>query len=419
MPNGETSKNTQLSKVQHPLLNPPGEFNDALDDIFTKHDPKWSYRDTIARAVKKALGDDPAFEELAVQIIESLMAVAEARARIKADLETIGAHLLNTMYSLKNVMIAKAGDTIAIKRKAASLGFVIFDSALGLKRSVARQYMRCYEAFADNAEAIRTFNVGELDILAAEHVTDEQVAEILAKKKEDPDMTRMDVKRMLVELQKKDAALEDGRIQLLNVHSQLQDAKTALSVSESEAKHLRTELAASARKISDREADLARMDDHYKRKQAGLSNMEKDLADKDKEIGRLTREANELRNRKPDVQYVDKPTAPAGYTSIAESIQKSNDELAEIEKRIAAEQAALEALEAERKKQAAAIEAANKVQASLQDVSASFEVFAAKLMGAQLAVQACETPAQHEPLLEALAAMLRKTVSELDAALGR
>ncbi|WP_277184388.1 hypothetical protein, partial [Caballeronia sp. BR00000012568055] len=138
---------------------------------------------------------------------------------------------------------------------------------------------------------------------------------------------------MLVELQKKDAALEDGRIQLLNVHSQLQDAKTALSVSESEAKHLRAELATSARKISDREADLARMDDHYKRKQAGLSNMEKDLADKDKEIGRLTREANELRNRKPDVQYVDKPTAPAGYTSIAESIQKSNDELAEIEKR--------------------------------------------------------------------------------------
>jgi hypothetical protein len=419
MPNGETSKNTQLSKVQHPIVNPPRNFDDALDDIFTKHDPRLSNRDTIELAVKKALGDDPTFEELAVQIIEGLTAVAEARARIKADLEVIGAQLLNVMYSLKNVMIAKAGDTIAIKRKTATLGYVIFENSLGLKRSVARQYMRCYEAFADNAEAIRTFNVGELDILAADHVTDEQVAEILAKKKEDPDMTRMDVKRMLVELQKKDAALEDGRIQLLNVHSQLQDAKTALSVSESAANHLRTELATSTRTIAEREADLARMDDHYKRKQAGLSSMEKDLVDKDKEIGRLNREAAEMRKRKPEVQYVEKPTAPAGYVSIAESIQRSNDELAEIEKQIAVERAALASLETERRTQTAAIDAERKVQASLQDVSVSFEVFAAKLTGAQLAMQACETPAQHAPLLEALGAMLRKTVSELDAALGR
>lgn len=419
MPNGETSKNTQLSKPQHPIIHPPVEFNDALDDIFEKHDPKRVHRETIERAVRKALGNDPALEDLTVQIIESLMAVAEARARVAADLVVIGGQLINTMYSLKNVLIAKAGDTIAINRKAATLGFVIFDSALGLKRSVARQYMRCYEAFADNAEAIRTFTVGELDILAAEHVTDEYVAEILAKKKANPDMTRLDVKHMLEELQKKDAAIEDGRIQLLNVHSQLQDAKTALSVSESESKHLRNELAASARMIADKEADLVRMDDHYKRKQAGLSNMEKDLADKDKEIDRLIHEGNALRNRKPGVQIVEKPTAPAGYTSIAESIQKSNEELAEIEKRIGEEKAALEGLEAERKRQADALEAANKVQASLQEVSSTFEVFAAKLTAAHLAVQASDTPARHSSLLEALAGMLRKTVSELDAALGR
>jgi hypothetical protein len=419
MPNGETSKNTQLSKVQHPPINPPAEFNDALDDIFAKHDISRSYRDTIEHAVRKALGDDPALEDLRVQIVESLVAVAEARSRIAADLQVIGAQLLNTVYMLKNVMIAKAGDTVAINRKAATLGYVIFDTALGLKRSVARQYMRCYEAFADNVEAIRTFTVGELDILAADHVTDEQVAEILAAKKAKPDMKRVDVQRMLEELQEKDAAIKDGEVKLLNVHSQLQDAKTALSVSQSEAKHLRNELAASARSIAEREADLARMDDHYKRKQAGLSNMEKDLADKDKEIDRLTREAETLRNRKPEVQYVDKPTTPAGYKSISESIQKSNDELAAIENKIEEEKTALAQLEAERKKQVDALDAANKVQASLQDVSATFEVFAAKLTSAQLAMQASESPAQHEPLLEALAAMLRKTVSELDAALGR
>ena len=419
MQNGETPKNTPLSKPQPPVIQPPMEINDALDDIFERHDPKRAHRDNIERAITKALGDDPAFEELTVTLVASMLAVADARDRIAADLEVIGAQLLNSMYVLKNALIAKAGDTTAINRKAATLGFQIFDLALGVKRSAARQYMRCYEAFADNVEAIRTFNVGELDILAAEHVTDEQVAEILAKKKANPDMTRMDVKRMLEELQKKDEAIEDGRVQLLNVHSLLQDAKTALTVAESEAKHLRNELAASARTIADREADLARMDDHYKRKQAGLSNMEKDLADKDKEIERLAREADTLRNRKPDVQIKEVAAAPAGYKSISESIQKSNEELAEIEAKLNQERAALEDLKTQRKKEADAIDAANKVQASLQEVSSTFEVFAGKLTAAQLAVQASDTPAQHSTLLEALAAMLRKTVSELDAALGK
>ncbi|TCK32493.1 hypothetical protein B0G84_8298 [Paraburkholderia sp. BL8N3] len=419
MPNREPSKNTQLSKPQPPIIHPPVEINDGLDDIFEKHDPRRAHRDNIERIIKRLLGDAPEFSELVIQLVENMMAVADARARIAADLEVIGSQLINSMYILKNVFIGKAGDTIAINRKAASLGYLIFDEALGVKKSAARQYMRCYEVFADNVEAIRTFNVGELDILAAEHVTDEQVAEILAKKKANPDMTRMDVKRLLQELQKKDEAIEDGRVQLLNVHALLQDVKTALTVSESDAERLRHELAASARAIATREADLTRMDDHYKRKQAGLSNMEKDLADKDKEIDRLTREAEALKNRKPEVQIKEVPTAPAGYTSISESIRKSNEELAEIEARLIEGKAALEDLKARRKKEADALDAANKVQASLHEVSSTFEVFAAKLTAAQLAVQASATPAQHRPLLEALAAMLRKAVSELDAALGK
>ena len=165
MQNGETPKNTPLSKPQPPVIQPPMEINDALDDIFERHDPKRAHRDNIERAITKALGDDPAFEELTVTLVASMLAVADARDRIAADLEVIGAQLLNSMYVLKNALIAKAGDTTAINRKAATLGFQIFDLALGVKRSAARQYMRCYEAFADNVEAIRTFNVGELDIL--------------------------------------------------------------------------------------------------------------------------------------------------------------------------------------------------------------------------------------------------------------
>ena len=76
---------------------------------------------TIERAITKALGDDPGFEELTVTLVASMLAVADARDRIAADLEVIGAQLLNSMYVLKNALTAKAGDTTAINRKAATL----------------------------------------------------------------------------------------------------------------------------------------------------------------------------------------------------------------------------------------------------------------------------------------------------------
>ena len=414
MPNGEPSKNTQLTKTPLPI-----EIYDPLDDIFVNHDPNRADRSNIEQVIKGLLGDDPEFSDLIVQLVENMMAIADARDRIAADLEIIGAQLVNSMYMLRNVFIAKAGDKTGTKRKAASLGFSIFEKTLGVKKAAARQYMRCYERFADNVEAIRVFNVGELILLAAEHVTDAQVEEILAQKKANQDMTRADVKRMLEALQKQEEEIEDGRVQLENVQTLLEEHKTALEVADNDARHMRDELAANARALVEKEAALSRLDDFYQRRQAGLSNMEKDLADKDKEIERLNREADALRNRKPDVQIKEVPTTPAGYKSIAESVQKRSEELAEIEATIKAERAALEELKAQRKKEADALDAANKVQASLQDVSAIFEAFAGKLTAAQLAMQASQTPAQHRPLLEAFAGMLRKTLTELDAALGK
>ncbi|MDR5826015.1 hypothetical protein [Caballeronia sp. LZ043] len=414
-PDNEKSKKTDLIKRKDRL---PSEFMDPLGDLFERHDANRADRTDIATKMRGLLGDDPAYNDLIVQLAENMMAIADARERIRADVELIGGQLVNSIYMLRNVLIAKAGDKTAVKRKAASLGFVIFEQTLGVKPTAARQYMRCYERFADNVEVIRAFNVGELIILAAKHVTDEQVERILAEKKENKDMTRADVKALLDRLQRQDEEIEDGRVQLENVQAMLEDHRTALDVADSEARHMRDELAANARAIVEKEEALGRLDEHYKRRQAGLSNMEKDLADKGKDIERLTREIEALRNRKPEVEIKEVPTVPAGYQSISDSVQKRAEELSAIEADLQTGRAALEALQEQRKKEAAALEAANRVQTALQDVTATFEAFAGKLTIAQLAVQASDTPAQHGPLLEALGAMLRKAVTELDAALG-
>ena len=141
--------------------------------------------------------------------------------------------------------------------------------------------MRCYEAFTDNIEAIRSFNVGELDILAAEHVTESNAARS-SQRRSEPDMTREDVRKMLATCRRKKKRLRTGN-DVVNFNSLLKDTKTR-SPWRKARRGACTMNWRRPRTIADREAQLTRMDSHYTGRQAGLAILEKDLADKDKEI---------------------------------------------------------------------------------------------------------------------------------------
>ena len=406
----ESKKNLQLRKT---------ELHDPLDDIFGGVSASGAERAKIEKVARQLFGEGEQFADLIAQLVENMVTIAEARARISTDLKTIGGLLINSMHLIKNVMVAESGNKTHTLRRAATLGFSFFDLALGVKKPAARQYMRCYEAFLDNTEAIRVFNVGELDILAADHVTDEQVAAILAAKKANEHMTREDIRKMLATLQKQEEALADRQVQVDNYKTLLEDSKTAQRVAEDEANRLQQQLDATAKLIAEKEAQLQRMDSYYTGRQAGLANLEKDLADKDKEIARLNDERNALLNRKPEVQIKEVETTPAGYKSISESLEKRNAELKQLEEQLVERRAELERLEADRKKEAGALEAANRVQAAMQEALSAFEQFAGKLTLAQVAVQASDGLGQHEPLVQTLAAMMRKHLSEIETGLRK
>ncbi|MFM0521796.1 hypothetical protein PQR08_30680 [Caballeronia jiangsuensis] len=406
----DSKKNLQLRKT---------ELYDPLDDIFDPVSAGGAERSKIETVARQLFGDGPEFTDLIAQLVENMVTIAEARARVSTDLKTIGGLLINSMHLIKNALLTTSGNKTTALRRAATLGYSFFDLALGVKMPAARKYMRCYEAFLDNTEAIRVFNVGELDILASDHVTDEQVAAILAAKQANEHMTREDIRKMLATLQKQEEALADRKAELDNYEALLEDSKTAQRVAEDEANRLQQQLDATAKLIAEKEAQLQRMDSYYTGRQAGLANLEKDLADKDKEIARLNEERNALLDRKPEVQIKEVETTPAGYKSISESLEKRNAELKQLEEQLVERRAELERLEADRKKEAGAIEAANRVQAAMQEALSAFEQFAGKLTLAQVAVQASDELGQHEPLVQTLAAMMRKHLSEIETGLRK
>ncbi len=115
-------------------------------------------------------------------------------------------------------------------------------------------------------------------------MTDEQVAEILAQKKANPDMTRVDVKRMLGEAsENKKKRSRTAASNWRTFSPCLQDTGRRWTVAKAMRRHMRDEFAASARALADKEAAASvESTNTTSARQAGLSNMEKDLADKDK-----------------------------------------------------------------------------------------------------------------------------------------
>jgi DNA repair exonuclease SbcCD ATPase subunit len=410
MLNGETSKNTPTNGKNFPVRIDDDGFDDF---IVPRDDHSRVTRANIERAARKFFGAE---DELIARLSDAMMAVAESRERISAEMIALGNQLFHSHNLVRNNMVAKAGDSREIYRRAARMSYDFFLEALNIKQSAARSYMRCYERFGDNTEAIRVFNVGELDLLAAKHVTDAQITEIMLKKDSNPDMTRAEVKKLLDELKQRDKALADSERQLENITSLLEDGKTELFLAGKDVAHLKEELAANARALSAKQEELAKLDDLFNRRTAGLSSMEKDIADKDKEIERLTKLSQ---NQKPIVEVKEVPIAPAGFTSISDAVTAKNAELANAEKALQAAHQELESLQQRRDRTKASIDASEKVQNSLSAATTAFETFTGKLSSAQLAMQASSDPSEHCKLVEALAGMLRKSLVEIDAWLSR
>jgi chromosome segregation ATPase len=147
-----------------------------------------------------------------------------------------------------------------------------------------------------------------------------------------------------------------------------------------------------------------------------MSDMQKDLADKDREIGRLL---DELKNKKPEVQVKEVLVTPPGYTSLSDALEEKTAEFKKTTQALDALKREVTEVEKNRDKAKAALAAAEKVHKTMEGVSAAFESFAGKLTAAQLAVQASDSPAEHRPMFETLSAMMRKSQSELDAWLAK
>ncbi|KDR40840.1 hypothetical protein [Caballeronia glathei] len=393
---------------------------DPFDEfVIGMRDPNAATRENIAVVARQIFGGGDENKDFIAKLVESMLAVAESRAKIVAEQVILGGTLTQMVVATINHHTQKVGDTFNARRKAVSLALEFTEKSLQIKPSSARCYMRCHAKFGDEHEALRVFNLGELNILAAHEVTHEQITAIMEKKKTSPEMSRKDVDEMLRALQRQEEAIDDRDRQLENVQSLLEDSKVQLDVSERESQHLKEELAANKRHIVEKEKSLADMRELLVERTSGYSAMEKEVSDKSKQVDELTAEVAALRSAKPMVEtkevIVEK--LPESLANVTAAVTASLAELGELDAKKSAAADELAALTAQYEAQKAEMEAATKAQRSMDELTEAWADVAGKMAKVQAAVQASREPQIYKPALEALSGMLRKYIEEIEAAL--
>lgn len=395
---------------------------DPLDElVFTLEDPKASTRENIANAARKVFGSGPDSTDLIAKLVEHMIAVSESRAKVVAELIILGGHLQQMMKSAINHQTAKLGDSHKAKVMGARLCFDFFQQALNITRPSAYNYMRCHQRFADDAEAVKIFSFGELNLLAAQDVTDEHIELIKEKKQADPNMGREDVAAMLKELRSKDEAIVDRDKQLENLEGLLADNKLQLDVSVRENRHLMEQIATQERSLTEQDTSIANLQQLLNQRTAGYPALEQALAAKSKALDEATSELFAIKAMKPKVETVEKPVEklPESYKNLVEACEDRMKELRDLEKKRTALESEIKEIEANVAAQTAEREASSAVKDALEDLTKTWGDLSGKLGTVQLAVQASSNPEQFKPVLEALAAAIRKTLSEVEAAVNR
>ncbi|MFM0027489.1 hypothetical protein PQR70_14620 [Paraburkholderia madseniana] len=395
---------------------------DPLDEfVFSMQDPNAVTRENMATVAREVFGGGPENAEFIAKLVEHMIAVSESRSKIVGELVILGGHLQQMMKSAISHHTGKVGNTFQAQKKGASLCFDFFHKALGITRPSARGYIRCHQKFGDDAEAVRVFSYGELNLLSAQDVTDEQIAAIMEKKAANPDLTRADVKELLKTLQRQEEAIGDRDKQLENIQGLLEDNKIQLDVTAREANHLKEQLAAHERHLDEKEKSLANLRELLTTRTSGYGSMEKELADRTKQLAELTAEHTALRQAKPKVETVEVPVErlPEPYKNVSEAVASALSELKDVEERKSSLEDEIAALNSAIASKQAEIEAGTAVRRALDDLTATWADVAGKMATVQLAVQASSEPEQYNPTLEALAGMLRKYVAEIEAALKR
>lgn len=358
--------------------------------------------------------------ELPEHVVRNLIAeseeVAHSTRKIMQEHMRIGGSFHQMMVHVINAQYALHGENRRVLDLARHKVYSYIERVHQRSRSTIKLYIRCYEKFIDNQAAVQILSVTDMSLLSSHKIGDDIVDQIIEARKENPDLTKAEVKKLIGALKRSARNLHERDEQLEVINTELSTTMHQLDMSQLEVKRLAEEVDRLSR-VAATEQESLRL------AQANLDSANHAVSATQRAISGLERDRTELRRQLAEIaakpaKTIEKevPAIPAGYASLEEAIRALSEQCSTLERQIAEKKAEQVQLEEEVSRQSAEAGNGRRVHAAIEDMIQQFGEFQNRYHSAQLLVSAEGKPARYAPLFSALTDLLGKMHGEVLAA---
>jgi myosin heavy subunit len=347
---------------------------------------------------------------LRASIAEEAEEVAHSTRKILLEHMRIGGSFYHIRTRIEGHFVSTFGDTTPVRRRAAELVYNFIEGTFHKKRDSVRLYIRCYERFSTNSGAVEMLSISDMQLLV--NKSDEVVEMVLDAKREKPDLSKRDIKKIIDEyedrLAEKESALSTVMSQLHETYGQLSDATSDNERLAAEADRLNREVKDDREKLKKTLVDLAEAE----RATSGLQNT---IANLERERDAMHRELKEA-HEKVTIKEVEVEVTPEHLRNLEAAAQSRLNELSRLNAECDDAKKRLEELTALRTRQEAELEQKVAVEKRVAGLVEHFGSFIQEFHSVQLLVTADGTLSRFKGLLTGLADLTGKFHGELQAA---
>jgi chromosome segregation ATPase len=254
-----------------------------------------------------------------------------------------------------------------------------------------------------------------MQALIANDTPDELVDLVIQARKDDPDLSKNDVKKLIAgynqardQIRDRDDKLDAMTEELTNFADKLDEAKMENRRLVAERQALQQQIDRDRESADRTKVELASVSRSVNSLQVQIANQERDLETAHRELADA-RTAVRVETR-------EVPTVPGEFVTMEDAIKEQLVRLADVRNGLEAEEAKLAALEQQRKDEEAALGAARVIEKKFESTIAHFGEFASDFSTLQLLVTADGNPTRFRSMFDALTDLVGKFRDELLAA---
>jgi predicted nucleic acid-binding Zn-ribbon protein len=381
-------------------------------DLYSSHLPSAA---DIAVTAREAFGDKLP-EDMLQNLMHCSTEINESVRRIMHAHMELGFQFGAILRTIHTAYIGAFGDSKQTQKRATDDMYAYIEKLHRISGAKIRLHLKAYARFNDNSDAVEFLRLTDMQYLVGTDISDDIVEEIIARKKDDPEMSTRTVRELISILRQQKDHITADKEQLDSVNAEYAGLLEQFNSASSEANRLRQEIEQLRAQQADAQESTDRLRNELALSSQSSSALHQQLHDTQQALATARRELNDANARPPakedpvvkeeirrlEVQYDE---LYAKSKSLREDIEQKEQRHAEIVAQLAED--------------AAALEAARRLDEEMNALVKDFSAFAQRYNSAQLLCTADGNPARFRAVFQALGDLVGKFHVEINAALKK